>query len=280
MIDLKTISSNLRLGDDGIWYGLDTGEVSYPATGYDECFSVEDNSFWFKHRNNCIISAVNSFPPTDNGTIFDIGGGNGFVSLGLSRAGFNVALVEPGSKGAHYARTRGVGNVICATTDSAKFEPSSLPAVGLFDVVEHIEDDVFFLGEIRKLLKENGMLYITVPAYSFLWSAQDITAGHYRRYTLNSIAVALESAGFQIEFSTYIFRLLPLPIFLMRTLPYKLGLTREAKKTSNISRDHVAKEGVSRKFLDILMRVELKNLDQKKMMKFGGSCLVVAKAST
>ncbi|MBL4865055.1 MAG: hypothetical protein JKY67_01610, partial [Pseudomonadales bacterium] len=141
MVDIQSISTGLQLGNNGIWYSADIETINYPSDGNDACFTVEENSFWFKHRNNCIASVVKSFPPENNGTIFDIGGGNGFVSLGLVNSGFNVALVEPGLEGASNAKNRGISNVICATMDTAKFNPNTLPAVGLFDVIEHIEDD-------------------------------------------------------------------------------------------------------------------------------------------
>ena len=90
------------------------------------------------------------------------------VSLALARAGFDIALVEPGCTGAANAKRRGLETVICATADTAEFKPHSLSAIGLFDVVEHIEDDFSFLRSLRGLMKEKGRLYITVPAYSFL----------------------------------------------------------------------------------------------------------------
>ena len=84
MLDIHSISTELIIGDDGIWYAPDNQNISYPSEGNENCLAVEDNSFWFRHRNNCIVSVVKSYPPEDNGTIFDIGGGNGFVSLGLT----------------------------------------------------------------------------------------------------------------------------------------------------------------------------------------------------
>ena len=47
--------------------------------------------------------------------------------------------------------------------------PSSIDSVGLFDVVEHIEDDYLFLKSINKYLKDDGYIYITVPALNFLY---------------------------------------------------------------------------------------------------------------
>ena len=194
------MSRALELGDDGIWYGPDDQDLSYPSGGNEYCFAVEDSSFWFWHRNECIASVVASFPPQDRGTIFDVGGGNGLVSLRLATAGFSVALLEPGRVGVANARNRGLETVICATTHTANFRQHSLPAVGLFDVLEHIEDDLAFLQSIGNLLIEGGRLYATVPAYSFLWSADDAQAGHFRRYAAKDLGHVLQAAGFEIEF--------------------------------------------------------------------------------
>jgi hypothetical protein len=96
MPDIHDIAPTLKKADNGIWYSPEESSISYPADGNDSCFSVEDRSFWFKHRNACIAGMVSAFPPGDRGPIYDIGGGNGFVSLGLANAGFDVVLVEPG----------------------------------------------------------------------------------------------------------------------------------------------------------------------------------------
>ena len=202
MIDIRSISADLILGEDEIWYTLNDQKVSYPSNGNENTFTVEDDSFWFKHRNSCIASLVTSYPPEDNGTIFDIGGGNGFVSAGLAKVGFDVALVEPGRTGVFNAKGRGLKNIICSTISAAKFKQHSLPAVGVFDVIEHVEDDLSFLKSIRGLMKKGGRLYVTVPSYSFLWSEEDVLAGHFRRYTLKDISSVLMSAGFELEFSS------------------------------------------------------------------------------
>jgi 2-polyprenyl-3-methyl-5-hydroxy-6-metoxy-1,4-benzoquinol methylase len=277
MVDIQSISSGLELGEDGIWYSRDQQNISYPSDANEGCFALEDGSFWFRHRNNCIASVVTSFPPADNGTIFDIGGGNGFVASGLVDAGFDVALLEPGRDGVLNAKKRGLENVICATTDTAGLKQQSLSAVGLFDVIEHIENDLSFLQSIRKLMKKGGRLYATVPSYRFLWSEEDVNAGHFRRYALKDICRVLESAGFQLEYSTYIFRLLPAPIFLFRSLPFKLGLSGKEKRTDSASRDHASQGGSASRILGSILSREINKLDKGKSMRFGGSCLVVAK---
>jgi SAM-dependent methyltransferase len=221
---------------------------------------------------------VASFPPDVDGTIFDIGGGNGLVSLRLAKAGFDVALVEPGSIGATNAKNRGLETVICATTRTARFKERSLPAVGLFDVIEHIEDDLGFLQSIRGLMQEGGRLYATVPSYSFLWSADDALAGHFRRYAAGDLCRLLQAAGFGVEFSSYVFRFLPVPIFLLRTLPHRLGVARTDREGRKPARDHAAHGGLVADILSSLLWPEIENLDKKKAMRFGASCLVVGRA--
>lgn len=186
-------------------------------------------------------------------------------------------MVEPGSEGAMNAkRKRGVTYVICATIEDAKFLPNSLPAIGIFDVLEHIEDELSFLKIIRELLPAEGKLYITVPAYPFLWSFEDIHAKHYRRYTLNSISAILSTCGFQVEFKTYFFRLLPIPIFLFRTIPLKLGLKKNSTLT-RIKKEHAVNNTLFKKLLSIFLAGEVCKIEKKQSIPFGGSCLAVAK---
>ena len=217
--------------------------------------------------------------PEDNGTIFDIGGGNGFASSNLANAGFDVILVEPGKIGAYNAKKRGLKNVICATTEAANFKQNSLSAIGLFDVIEHIEDDFCFLRSIKSLIKKNGYLYVSVPSFSFLWSELDVLAGHFRRYTLGDMYKLLKSSEFEVVFSSYIFRFLPIPIFLLRSLPYKMRLSKKERKPTDVSRDHVVKGGLIAKILIAIFKPEITNLNNRRLMRFGSSCLIVAKSS-
>ena len=288
-IDISSISTGLSQGADGVWRAATEEVISYPAEGNDACFALEEGSFWFRHRNQCIARLVRRLPPKDNGPLFDIGGGNGFVAMGLMSAGVEVVLVEPGHSGTANALRRGVKHIVQATTETAGFLPGSFPAAGLFDVLEHIRDDVGFLTSIRALLMPQGRLYLTVPAFQFLWSEEDDLAGHYRRYSMSRLRKTLASAGFEVEFATYIFRFLPPPIFLFRTLRHWFGLKKKNRSMASAMRDH----GASREqasspdhsgpaatmsgLLNRLLASELAVLDRNKSMPFGGSCLVVAK---
>jgi SAM-dependent methyltransferase len=274
MQDMNTISDTLFLADNGVWYTDELSEIHYPSDGNNNLFTIEDRSFWFQHRNKCITTVVKKFPPSKNGYLFDIGGGNGFVSSALSKNGFSVVLVEPGIHGIHHARQRGITNLVCATFEKSRFKNKSLSAIGLFDVLEHVEDDLSFLHALKASLIDQGRLYITVPAYQFLWSREDIDAGHFRRYTLKKLSTLLEQMNFIINYASYIFRPLPLPIFLLRSLPYRLGLSSETLQ--HLDRDHKTQPGKINQAINRILRAELAHIENTKVMRFGGSCLIVA----
>lgn len=278
-IRLDKFADNLSLGKDGVWRTVKEESVSYPETGHDNCFSVEDGSFWFEHRNQCIKALISRFSIADAGSpIFDIGGGNGFVSMELQRSGFSPVLVEPGSSGIVNARKRGIRNVVQATVDAAKFRPRSLSGIGVFDVVEHVEDDRAFLKSLNNLMVTGAMLYATVPAYQWLWSHKDIHAGHYRRYTLEQFSRVLQEAGFLVDYATYIFRPLPLPIFLAKALPYRLGLSGKKRRSlKDVARDHAAMHSLRARFVSKLLNGEVENVRNGKRMHIGGSILVAAR---
>ncbi len=275
MTEVREITTNLECGQDGIWFANTQSQISYPVHGNTWCLQVEEDSFWFKHRKNCILEAINVFPP--DGAFLDIGGGNGYMSLAINDIGIDTILIEPGIEGATNARKRGLPQVICATLEDAGFKKNSIGAIGLFDILEHIEDDVGFLRTINKLLASNGRVYITVPAYKMLYSINDKQGGHYRRYSLTSLARELNSTGFEIDFQTYIFSLLPVPIFLFRTIPSILGLKkREFKK---IQKEHRLPTKGFGKLLKKVFDKEIRALKNKRKILFGASCLIVARAS-
>ena len=53
-------------------------------------------------------------------------------------------------------------------------------SAGLFDVIEHTKDHHYFLAGIKNKIPKGSKIFITVPAYSALWSHEDIIAGHDR----------------------------------------------------------------------------------------------------
>jgi glycosyltransferase involved in cell wall biosynthesis len=67
------------------------------------------------------------------------------------------------------------------------------------NVVEHLENDVLALSNIRKHLDTNGRAIILVPNGPQLYGSLDKVLGHYRRYTQEQLLKACKDAGFTVE---------------------------------------------------------------------------------
>ena len=261
-------STTLVQNEIGVWVSPEKRHVSYPEAGNADCFEFEERSFWFNHRNRVITSLARQFPP--QGTIYDVGGGNGYVSLALEQAGFSAAVVEPGETGAANARRRGLTS-ICSTLEDAGLDRESLPAIGLFDVLEHVEDEASLLATLYQHLIPGGLLFVTVPALKILWSPDDDYSGHFRRYTTASLNNSLMRAGFQVDRCSWFFWFLPLPVFLLRTIPGWFGAGRQTVESARQNHRPVGR--VVTELLDL----ELRRIDSGRGMPCGSSCFAVAR---
>jgi SAM-dependent methyltransferase len=277
MVDVLKYAPGLRRGDGGVWFSGAAEEVSFPSTGHSGCYELEDASFWFKHRDAVLLGALGGHPPS--GPLFDIGGGNGYVTRTLCDAGYDAVLVEPGPEGVHNARARGLPDVICSGLESAGFATSTLPAIGLFDVLEHVRHEDSFLETVRRVLQPGGRVYITAPAHAWLWSDADIGAQHHRRYTVDSLCSTLSRAGLKVEYSTYFFSFLILPILALRTLPHRLrrGPPRRSLQQRAL-REHQPAGKVIHAPLQALANLESAAVRRRRRIPIGASCLAVARA--
>jgi SAM-dependent methyltransferase len=67
-----------------------------------------------------------------------------------------------------------------------------------FEVLEHIQADLDFMGAINRLTKPGGLWFISVPAYMRKWQTQDEFSGHVRRYEEKELKEKLAGSGFEI----------------------------------------------------------------------------------
>jgi SAM-dependent methyltransferase len=271
-----------ELGPDGIYWkkktNSDEPRISFPDDAHNDLVKFEEESFWFLHRNKVITHSFSRLEPTL--PIFDIGGGNGFVTKELQDKYREVALLEPFSDGCINARTRGITNIFCGTLKDLLSNNVKVGAAGFFDVIEHIEDDEKWLCDVHEILSPDGKIYLTVPAYMWLWSKSDEMAGHFRRYSLKTIRTLLEKCGFHIEYSSYFFSMLPIAIFLSRVIPSKSAAKENSARSSKPKhRQHVVKNRLIRKFMNIALNAELFLMRMGISIPFGSSLIIVGKKS-
>ncbi len=175
-------------------------------SAYDRFAELEERHFWRIGRRAVILDLLARWRPEGALRILDLGGACSLVSREMQRFGA-VTVVEPDLESARFAREElGVDARPGSLPDDL---PEDLTALGpfdvvtLFDVIEHIDDDVAALAAARRVLRPGGLLLLTVPALPLLWSDHDVAVHHRRRYTRASLRRAIEAAGFQVERLSY-----------------------------------------------------------------------------
>jgi len=81
----------------------------------------------------------------------------------------------------------------------ATYPEDHFDTVICLNVVEHLEDDVNALRNIRGSLRKDGRAIVLVPNGPGLYGSLDRVLGHYRRYTRKQLQDVCERAGFRVE---------------------------------------------------------------------------------
>ncbi len=96
------------------------------------------------------------------------------------------------------------GNLICSSSEELSFASNSFDAVVAGDILQIVTDDLATLREMKRVLKDGGVLCLTVPAYPLLWGEEDEARGHRRRYTATELRRKLNNAGFEVTRVSYV----------------------------------------------------------------------------
>lgn len=132
--------------------------------------------------------------------LLDFGAGNGRFAIALQERGFEVSAIEPDSA----LRDRVQARAVSAYASLATLGDLQFDGIYTINVLEHIEDDLAILERFHELVRPGGRIFIYVPAFPILFSANDERVGHVRRYTKRELLSRVVKAGFQIEKARYV----------------------------------------------------------------------------
>ena len=158
-----------------------------------------DEKHWYgKNRNTLLYDLVAKHVKLDQ-KILEIGCGTGTILKDLSIKGFSVTGIEPTTTGFNACIEKNL-NVQKKFLDEY-YPEDKFDVILLFDVLEHIEDDLEALHHIHNyLLKDNAVLIMSVPSSPSLWSQLDVDVFHFRRYSFKSLSKKLKTANFEIQY--------------------------------------------------------------------------------
>ena len=208
----------------------DAATEDYSSEGAQRLAEVDQVHFWFEGRKQIILETLKRTASFGHKPLFvEFGCGNGYVIAGLEQAGWNVIGVDMHIGGLRIAEDRSQGYLICSRLETVEFS-QPVDAVGLFDVIEHIEDDYSVLKHAISQIRPGGLIVITVPALSWLWSKYDDIAAHKRRYSHKQLRLLLNELGLEVVYLSYAFSFAVIPIWLQRHIMKKKGHTAKARK--------------------------------------------------
>jgi SAM-dependent methyltransferase len=178
---------------------------------------AEDRHWWYRGRRTVLDGVIAGLGLPPHARILDAGCGSGRNMVELARSG-TVTGVELSETSVALARARDVGEVIAGSVLDMPFADDSFDLAVSLDVIEHLEDDLAALRELRRTVAPGGALLVTVPAYQWLWSGHDEINHHHRRYTRRSLQRVAEQAGWKQLRTTYFNSLLLPAAIVLRVL--------------------------------------------------------------
>jgi ubiquinone/menaquinone biosynthesis C-methylase UbiE len=161
------------------------------------------------------LKAIDAFfEPTRGKKCLEIGCDTGVTSYFLRKRGGDWISLDGDSEKVNIARKL-VGDTVFLTDGrTLNFSDATFDCVAVIDFLEHIQTDEEFIGEMYRVLKPTGILYVTVPHTR---AGKDLTLnrlrwwlgfkpqdyGHVRKgYSLEDLNEKLEKRGFKVTGST------------------------------------------------------------------------------
>lgn len=250
-------------------------ELAVENTGFDDAIfdafvAAKDTHFMLWYRNRLIIEAIQKhFPKFER--MLEAGAGSGMVLSALLDA-FPACRIDASeiflSGIAMLRRVVGDRPGCLFQMDGTRMPfADHYDIIGMFDVIEHIDDDALVIDNVFNALKPGGGFILTVPQHPSLWSAADDAVSHKRRYRPGELAARLRDGGFEIVRDT------SYNLFLVPAMMLSRALQRGEYDPKREWKLHPFVNGV----LLTIVKLEKMLIDTGLHLPAGGSGLVVAR---
>lgn len=167
-------------------------QAAYPGKDLEAMAFARQYHRWIRDR----------FLPHLGARVGEVGAGVGDFSALLLEGGARSLIAWEPSSNLYPSLARRFDGDPRVTTIRDRFAPPEgepLDTLCYVNVLEHIADDEAELARARRALVPQGRLCLFVPALPRLYSEQDRSVGHFRRYRRRELRDKLHRAGFVIR---------------------------------------------------------------------------------
>ena len=175
---------------------------------------LDETYWWFVGRRAILERVLRRFGKHSRVAV-DIGCGSGRNMQVLACLADRVIGLDRSSAALELAASHR-RQTVRADGQAIPLADSSVDLLSALDVLEHLDDDLGALDEFQRVLRPEGLLLVSVPAYRFLWSEHDEALLHRRRYVASELHIKLTRAGFRVLKRSYAVFFAFFPIVLYR----------------------------------------------------------------
>ena len=171
---------------------------------YRQFLELERSHWWFRGRRKVYLGLLrHHLRGARPRRVLDLGCGMGGFLEGLSEIGERVVPSDVSLESLRRCAERGFPHGVLSSGYALPFADRSFDLVCMFDAIEHIPDDARVMREVARVLSPGGRVFVSVPAYQFLYANNDRVAQHQRRYTRGRLRAVFEQAGLAVERNTH-----------------------------------------------------------------------------
>jgi SAM-dependent methyltransferase len=197
---------------------------------YQDYYTLERTHWWFVARMQIIEDLIRrkiykELPLK----ILNIGTATGAGTVMMQQFG-NVTSVEYDRDCCNFLNNDLKISTINASITELPFADNTFDLVCAFDVIEHVEDHQLAAQEMKRVCKKEGYLFLTVPAYQFLWSEHDVINQHCRRYRAAQLKHLFTTINVTVIKQSYFNFWFFLPIAVIRILLWPFQKNKLQKK--------------------------------------------------
>ncbi len=260
--------------EDKIWRFAEYSESTFEDHTEESIQALAENvdrHFWLLERKRIVVSAVQRY--LERGDQFlDVGVGACDIASDLRMAGLDVLLGDVQSQSLQIGKDLSFENLFQFDLYKPVFR-DHVQAVGVFDVLEHLDDDKTAVANLMQMVVPGGYIFATVPAFQILWNNRDSMERHKRRYSLRQLEALFRSQGAIVLSCRYTFFSI-FPLLVVRALFSRL------RPKSQFNLDDYRSEFQINSYLNEGLK-KLSRLEdmwfKKKGPPFGGSLFLIAK---
>lgn len=228
--------------------------------------NLYERHWWWRSREVEIVAQLEKYLSGRNDVvILDVGCGDGLFFDQLQKFG-TVEGVES-DPNTMTENGKWSEQIHCRLFDNSFSPNRKYDAILMLDILEHMPDPDAALKHARTLLKPDGVLVATVPAFNSLWTSHDDLNHHYIRYTKKTFCPLVKNVGFAPLESRYLFHW---------TCPVKLMIRFKEWMLGGEAKSPTVPSQMVNFVCEALSRLEQATISRLPM-PFGSSLMVTAR---